>query len=173
MKIIIVVDVQNDFINGALGTPEAQVAFSNIIKRVNDAYVAGDFLIYTQDTHNSDYLNTLEGKKLPVKHCIKDTWGWRVHDEVDIDFYLHIKKPTFGSYELVNKLLDLNKKYINTEIELFGFCTDICVLSNAIMIKNAFPTIEVSVVADCCAGVSPELHEAALAVMKSCQIDIK
>lgn len=178
MKILVVVDMQNDFITGSLGTPEAQAIVPNVKKKINDAVANGDYIIYTRDTHDEDYLETNEGKKLPVEHCIHKTYGWGIRNELmipaDYENVKIIDKPTFGSERLVDyiNLRDLNSEY--NEIELVGLCTDICVVSNALMLKAAFyEDMEISVDATCCAGVTPESHEAALKTMEMCQINVK
>ena len=175
MKIVVVVDVQNDFVYGALGSAEAQATMKNIIDRLMQVRPA-DFVIFTRDTHNENYFDTQEGKNLPVLHCVYNTEGWRLADNID-DIVLaeqvaYINKPIFGSYELIEDMKSYLKAFNVTEIELFGFCTDICVISNALMIKSAFPELKVQVNAECCAGVTPAKHEAALEVMRSCQIEI-
>lgn len=182
MKALIIVDMQNDFIDGALGTPEAQAIVPNVVNKMKEHKNTNTIILFTKDTHTEDYLNTPEGKKLPVPHCIKGTPGWSIvkpiHDEFKNEGYTtyssdtivkgRVLKPTFGSYDLLNVL-----DYFNfDEIELCGVCTDICVISNAIMIKNYFPDVKVTVDASCCAGVTPESHQAALTTMKMCQINI-
>lgn len=175
MKIVVVVDVQNDFVDGVLGSPEAVTAMKSIIDRLMQVRKE-DFVIFTRDTHGEHYLDTQEGKNLPVPHCIYRTEGWQIADFVD-DIVLHeqrmyINKPIFGSYNLINAIADQIDMTSVDEVELFGFCTDICVISNALMIKSAFPEVKVKVNAECCAGVTPAKHEAALEVMRSCQIEI-
>ncbi|MGN0005348.1 MAG: cysteine hydrolase family protein [Candidatus Gastranaerophilaceae bacterium] len=176
MKILIVVDMQNDFITGPLGTPEAQAIVPNVKARTEDNEF--DMIFYTKDTHTSDYLNTFEGKKLPVVHCIENTEGWQIIPELQKDEQIFenrsyfIEKPTFGSEELVSIILQFAHDYPIEKIELCGVCTDICVISNALMIRTALPETYITVKADCCAGVTPELHEAALKVMESCQINV-
>lgn len=181
MKVLIVVDMQNDFINGALGTAEAAAIVNNVVKRIKNS--TGELILFTKDTHQEDYLNTAEGKKLPVPHCIQGTAGWDINEAVfdawrsnDNTIKLPglpdntFTKPVFGSVELVDflktRMADI------TEIEMLGLCTDICVISNAIMIKNTMPDINICVNAACCAGVSPQSHTEALNVMKMCQIDV-
>lgn len=169
MKILIVVDMQNDFVTGSLGTPEARAIVPNVKALTEDSEF--DRIFYTKDTHTSDYLNTFEGKKLPVVHCVKDTEGWNIVSVLQSDGEI-IEKPTFGSEELVSRILQLAHDYPIEKIELCGICTEICVISNALMIRAALPETYMTVRADCCAGVTPELHEAALKVMESCQIDV-
>lgn len=170
MKILIVVDMQNDFITGPLGTDEAKVALANTVTRLQN--VTDELVLVTYDTHGDDYLDTPEGKKLPVVHCIKDTQGWQLAPEIAgvLKEYRTFEKPVFGSTDLVDFLL-ANQEDI-TEIELLGVCTDICVVSNAIMIKNAMPNIPIYVNEKCSAGVTAETHDQAINVMKMCQIDI-
>jgi len=181
MKVLIVVDMQNDFIDGALGTKEAQAIVPSVAKRIKDS--TGEMILFTQDTHGDDYLDTPEGKKLPVVHCIEGTNGWKTRDEVmnawrnnkDTIIAPDLKensftKPVFGSTDLVD-FLKARADQI-TEIELLGVCTDICVVSNAIMIKNTLPQIPIAVNQSCCAGVTPQSHQEALNTMKMCQIDV-
>ncbi|MFQ7293290.1 MAG: cysteine hydrolase family protein [Monoglobales bacterium] len=170
-KYLIVVDVQNDFIYGTLGTKEAQAAANKIIKRVKSF---DGRIIFTQDTHNTSYLDTQEGRRLPVKHCIKNTDGWQLIDELkkfqqDTGAEIY-QKHTFGSVELANKLAKEYETDNIESIEIIGVCTDICVISNALIIKAYMPELPVFVDADCCAGVTPDKHEKALEVMESCQV---
>lgn len=144
-KILIVVDMQNDFVSGSLGTAEARDIVTNVRAKLDS--FDGD-VIFTRDTHNEDYLKTNEGKHLPVEHCIKGSWGWEIIDELKPYVKKVIDKPTFGSTELVEYLK--TKNYDN--FELCGLCTDICVVSNALLIKANFYEAEVSVDSDCCAG---------------------
>ena len=175
MKIVVVVDVQQDFVYGALGSAEAQAAMKNIIDRLMQVRKE-DFVIFTRDTHSEHYLDTQEGKNLPVVHCVYRTPGWQIADNID-DIVLseqvqYVNKPIFGSYELIADIEDIRNAFDVDEVELFGFCTDICVISNALMIKSAFPEMKVKVNAACSAGVTPAKHDAALEVMRSCQIEI-
>lgn len=170
-NILVVVDVQNDFIDGVLGTKEAEAIVDNVVKRINE--FSGKIYV-TMDTHMSDYLDTNEGKKLPVPHCIRLTHGWLLNEKVRsaLEKKEHVKiveKQTFGSVDLANYLVDEEDV---DGIELIGLCTDICVVSNALLIKASLPETDISVNANCCAGVTPELHKAALDTMKSCQINI-
>lgn len=164
-KTLIVVDMQNDFIDEALGTKEAVAIVPNVKKKIEEYAANGDEIIFTRDTHSEDYLETPEGKKLPVRHCIKGTHGWEIADGLYVEGCKIIDKPNFGWPEWKNESLE--------KVEIIGLCTDICVVSNALIIKASFPDAEVSVDASCCAGVTPETHAAALATMKMCQIDIK
>lgn len=165
MKTLIVVDMQNDFISGSLGTKEAQAIVPNVKKKIEEYKARGDEIIFTRDTHPSNYLETNEGKHLPVKHCIKGTYGWIIADEVNYPEYKHINKRTFG-YTLWNYEGEFE------EIEIVGLCTDICVVSNALILKAQYPEIKITVDSSCCAGVTPESHQAALTVMKMCQIEV-
>ena len=182
MKILIVVDMQKDFIDGSLGTKEAQAIAPNVKKKIEEAVQNGDIIIYTRDTHPVRYLKTKEGQKLPVEHCIQDSDGWQIPDELmppaDYKNYQIHNKYTFGATTLPGILYrDYHVEFICnqiTEIELVGLCTDICVVSNALIMKASFfETTEISVDATCCAGVTPESHEAALKTMEMCQINVK
>ncbi len=164
MKTLIVIDMQNDFITDALGTKEAQAIVGNVKAKIEAYRTAGDRVIFTRDTHGEDYLSTPEGKKLPVVHCVKGTHGWEIADGLFVDGAEIIDKPSFGWTGWSEMSFD--------EIELVGLCTDICVVSNALILKASFPEIKISVDASCCAGVTPETHNAALATMKMCQIDV-
>ena len=173
-KILVAVDLQNDFIDGALGTKEAQAIVPNAARRIEESRAAGDVLIATLDTHAENYLDTAEGKKLPVPHCIKGTAGWRLNAEIEKALCggILVEKPTFGSEKLPWIIEGLLGPDETPRIELIGLCTDICVVSNALLLKAHFPQAEISVNAACCAGVTPEKHEAALETMASCQIDV-
>lgn len=164
-RTLIVVDMQNDFIDGSLGTKEAQAIVENVKKKIEQYRANGDEIIFTRDTHQADYLQTPEGKELPVEHCIEGTHGWEIAEGIDLPDCLHIDKPTFGWTKW--------NQYDFETIELVGLCTDICVVSNALILKAYFPEAEISVDASCCAGVTPESHEAALTTMKMCQIHVK
>ena len=173
MKVLVVVDMQNDFINGALGTPEAQAIVPNVKKKIEAAAKNGDLIVYTKDTHFQDYLDTKEGKKLPVEHCIIDSEGWQIPDEllppVGYTNTETIEKYTFGSLLLAELLARVECD----EIELVGLCTDICVVSNALLLKaRLYNDVEISVDATCCAGVTYESHMAALKTMDMCQINV-
>lgn len=168
MKVLIVVDMQNDFIDGALGSPEAVAIVEKVRKKVES--FEGE-VIFTQDTHYEEYLSTQEGKKLPVLHCIKDTKGWKICDELETLAENRITKETFGCLVLPEYILDCFGEEPE-EIQLVGLCTDICVISNAMIVKTAFPEIPVIVDSACCAGVTPESHENALSAMKAVQIEI-
>ena len=164
MKTLIVVDMQNDFIDGVLGTPEAVAIVDNVKAKIAEYQKNGDRIIFTRDTHHDDYLTTNEGKHLPIPHCIENTKGWEIADGIYVEGCDIIDKPTFG----------YTGWYIFTfeEVELIGLCTDICVVSNAMLIKAMFPDIKVTVDARCCAGVTVESHDAALTTMKMCQIEV-
>ena len=166
-KILVVVDMQNDFIDGALGTPEA-VAIVPYVKHLIESFDGK--VLFTRDTHFADYLNTQEGKNLPVKHCIKDTVGWQIHPELEsLRKTDAIDKLTFGS----SVLPEILAKEDNIEsITFIGLCTDICVISNAMVIKAFFPEVPLYVDAKACAGVTPQSHKNALEAMKMCQITI-
>ena len=165
-KILIVVDMQNDFVSGSLGTAEARDIVTKLRAKLDS--FDGD-VIFTRDTHNEDYLKTSEGKHLPVEHCIKGSWGWEIIDELKPYVKKVIDKPTFGSTELVEYLKTKNYD----SFELCGLCTDICVVSNALLIKANFYEAEVSVDSTCCAGVTVNSHNSALETMKMCQIEVK
>ena len=163
-KTLIVVDMQNDFIDMALGTPEAVAIVPKVKEKIAAYLAAGHEIIYTRDTHGEAYLDTPEGKKLPVPHCIKGTPGWEIADGLYAQGCKIIDKPNFGWPNWKDEVLE--------DVELIGLCTDICVVSNALIIKAQFPDANVTVDAACCAGVTPATHEAALATMKMCQIDV-
>ena len=168
MKYLIVVDMQNDFIAGALGTKEA-VAIVPKVKAKIESFDGK--VIFTRDTHSVDYLATQEGKNLPVEHCIKGTDGWQIRDELDaLRKSEAVDKPSFGSVELAEMLK--NEKEDIESIELIGLCTDICVISNAMIIKAYLPETPIEIDASCCAGVTPESHNRALDAMAVCQIKI-
>ncbi|MBR2671508.1 MAG: cysteine hydrolase [Oscillospiraceae bacterium] len=171
-KYLIVVDMQNDFIDGSLGTPEA-VDTVEYVKQKIISYPK-ECVIATMDTHGDDYMETHEGKMLPVKHCIKGTEGWEISPELKpcLEGAKIYEKPTFGCLEMANDLKAVSEKE-DIEIELVGLCTDICVLSNALLLRAFMPEAEISVDARCCAGVTPELHDAALKTMQSCHIRVK
>ncbi len=171
-KILIVVDMQNDFINGSLGTKEAETIVDKAVEKINN--FKGDIFV-TFDTHFDNYMETQEGKKLPVSHCIKGTNGWELNEKIEKALenrnHTKIEKLTFGSVELPELI---RKKFGDgeKEIELIGLCTDICVVSNALILKANFKEDKISVDSSCCAGVTPESHNAAIETMKMCQIEI-
>lgn len=173
MKILVVVDMQNDFIDGALGTPEAQAIFPNVVKKVEEYKRNHDFIVYTADTHFSEeYAMSMEGKKLPVMHCIHNTPGWMIPDEIRMGSQNIVRKFTFGARDLPDYIASNYTRYGITEIEVVGLCTDICVISNVMLLKARFPNIKITVDSSCCAGVTPESHQRALEAMKMCHIDI-
>ena len=170
-KILVVVDMQSDFIDGALGTKEA-VAILPLVKEKIAAFDGR--VIFTRDTHENNYLQTQEGAKLPVPHCIRGTKGWEIHPELsDLVGDDVIDKPTFGSVELQELLYEENEKEPIESIELIGLCTDICVISNAMLLKAALTETEIIVDSALCAGVTPESHNNALAAMRMCQITVR
>ena len=169
MKILVVVDMQKDFIDGALGTAEAVAIVPKVIEKIKEYENSDSLVLYTKDTHFENYMQTREGRHLPVPHCIKGTEGHDIPSEILRGHDIIIEKPTFGSTELVEYL----DKVDFDEIELIGLCTDICVVSNALLVKARFSEREVSVDSSCCAGVTPATHEAALTTMKMCQINVK
>ena len=175
-KILIVVDMQNDFINGSLGTKEAESIVKKVQAKIEQYKKEGQTVIFTRDTHYDNYLDTQEGKNLPVKHCIIGTHGWEITEKLDTKNVKIIDKPTFGSKELVkyiNKYLYRNNiKEEGLEVELVGLCTDICVVNNALLLKVNFLETPITVDASCCAGVTPYKHKCALETMKSCQINV-
>ena len=180
MKVLIVTDMQKDFIDGVLGTAEAAAIVGAVVQRIENS--KGELILFTQDTHQSDYLDTPEGRKLPVMHCVENTEGWQINEAIrnawrnnkDTVIISELPENTFvksvfGSVDLT----DFLKLYVSeiSEIEILGLCTDICVISNAIMIKNTLPGVKIGVNADCCAGVTPQSHREALSIMKLCHID--
>ena len=177
-KILVVIDVQNDFITGSLRNEEAIKKVPNIVKKIRE--FNGDLIFVTQDTHPEDYLETKEGQKLPVTHCVKDTEGWNIESNVKAALddatlrnipVTYFNKPTFGSVELFDFLDCFDDR--ECDVEFVGYCTDICVVSNALLAKAAlYEKSEITVDAACCAGVTPETHKAALTTMKMCQINI-
>lgn len=171
-NILIVVDVQNDFVDGSLGTKEAVSIIPNVCSKIKN--FEGDIYV-TKDTHFDNYLNTSEGKRLPIEHCVKERDGWQLNEYVERALsdkeYTIIEKNSFGSLELPDII---RQKYSNLDfqIEIVGLCTDICVVSNALILKANFPENEIKVDASCCAGVTVESHNASLLTMKMCQIDV-
>ena len=169
-KILVVVDMQNDFIDGALGTPEAEAIVENVKDRIR-AYDKQDIFV-TMDTHGADYMDTQEGRNLPVEHCIRGTKGWEIRSDIAelLEGAAVYEKPTFGSLRLAEDIAKI-ASYQDIEIEIIGLCTDICVVSNALLLKANMPEVPISVDPSCCAGVTPETHEAALRTMQMCQIN--
>lgn len=170
MKLLVVIDMQNDFVTGVLGTKEAQ----EILPLVNEKIARAQRVIYTLDTHEENYLSTQEGRKLPVPHCIKGTWGHALADGLLVkDGSEKIEKPTFGSVTLGETVRGMLERGEIDSVELIGVCTDICVISNAMLLKAYCTELPVSVDVSCCAGVTPQSHETALSSMRACQIDIE
>lgn len=173
-KVLIVVDMQNDFINGALGSAEAEAIVENVKKKIREYRGEFEDVIYTQDTHFGNYLSTHEGQNLPVPHCIHETPGWYVRDDLDFPSDPHIMKYTFGytSWKNAFRANEIEIDRPDPTFELVGLCTDICVVSNALILRAQYPEAEIIVDASCCAGTTPERHKAALETMKSCQIKV-
>ena len=182
-KVLIVIDMQNDFIDGSLGTKEAQAIVPNVKNKIDEYYTLGYDVVFTRDTHQENYMDTMEGKFLPVKHCIENTDGWAITKELDTSVAsVIIDKPNFGYVDWVSYLSDFDmmgtaENYIINEerpesIEIVGLCTDICVVSNALILKAIYPETNITVDASCCAGVTPESHKAALTPMKMCQFNV-
>lgn len=171
-KLLVVVDMQKDFIDGSLGTKEAEAIVDNVVKVIG-AYDPKN-IFATRDTHPENYLETQEGRNLPVVHCVKDTPGWEINEKVAeaLGNAKVIDKPTFGSRKLAEEIAAIAEKE-EIEVTLVGLCTDICVVSNALLIKAYLPEIPVKVIASCCAGVTPASHEAALTTMQMCQIKVE
>ncbi len=171
-KILVVVDMQKDFVDGALGTAEAVQIVGNVVEKINS--FDGEIIV-TYDTHFENYLNTSEGEKLPVEHCIKGTAGWNLDLDVQSALenrkYRAVEKLTFGSVELPAIVGEITKGE-EFSVELVGLCTDICVVSNALILKASYPEVPITVDSSCCAGVTPETHNSALSTMKMCQINI-
>lgn len=172
-KVLIVIDMQNDFVSGSLGTPEAKAIVMNVKNKIiKYCFSNQNYIYYTQDTHYKDYLHTLEGEKLPIKHCIHLTDGWEIISQVKPDLYYageRLIKETFG-YTGWKDVLGEEEEI--GHIELCGLCTDICVISNVLILRALYPNTRIYVDSLCCAGTTPEKHEAALKVMESCQIDV-
>jgi len=195
-KLLIVIDMQNDFVTGSLGSSQAKRIVPAVKEKIDEYRKNGDHVIFTRDTHADDYLNTQEGKRLPVVHCIEGTEGHSIIDDLDTNGCAVFDKPTFGSIKLAEMIAfkgaDVQSHYRNTdkqigddsvgmyrkdvcdydEIELCGLCTDICVVSNALILKAMLPETKISVDPSCCAGVTEESHEAALLTMKMCHINV-
>lgn len=167
-KLLIVVDMQKDFISGVLGTQQAQEIIPAVLERIEDAKEQGETIVFTRDTHEENYLSTQEGKNLPVVHCVKGTDGWQIDERIYSDGFKIFDKGTFGSIDLAKYVYD----GAFDSVELIGVCTDICVISNAMLIKAFCPEISVSVRSNCCAGVTPDSHNNALKAMATCQIKI-
>ena len=166
-KLLIVVDMQNDFITGALGSPRAQAILPAVKAKIEGYKLNGDDILFTRDTHRDDYMATQEGKYLPIPHCIEGTHGHAIANGLDVEGCGILDKPNFGSLELAKKV---GGNY--DEVELCGLCTDICVVSNALILKAQIPETKIIVDSRCCAGVTEESHDAALLTMKMCQVDV-
>jgi len=171
-KVLIVIDVQVDFVDGALGTKEAQAMLPYLVNKLQT--FSGEIL-FTQDTHHPDYLSTIEGKKLPVMHCLEGTKGWAFHPTITAFTRQRqvFKKPTFGSLALVEYLINLNHRNPIDQIIFVGLCTDICVLSNVTLVKAALPNVNLIVDSHACAGVTPHSHQRALEAMQMIHIEIQ
>ena len=167
MGALVVIDMQNDFVTGSLGTPEAQAIVPFVRRKVAQYREAGLPIVFTRDTHGSDYLQTQEGSKLPVPHCIEGTDGWNLVEGLAADSDTVIDKPSFG-FAGWSDLADI----LQDEVEIVGLCTDICVVSNALVMKAQFPEMDVTVDASCCAGVTPASHQAALQTLRACQVNV-
>lgn len=174
-KVLVVIDMQNDFIDGSLGTKEAEKIVGPMVGLINDF---DGKIFYTMDTHYEYYLDTLEGKKLPVKHCMVGTPGWQINEKVKEALRkknaVPVTKPTFGSFKLLEEIDKICKQEESKELDitLAGLCTDICVASNALLLRAKYPNTTIRIVSSCCAGVTPESHAAALTTMQMCQMDI-
>lgn len=174
-KLLIVVDMQNDFITGSLGTAEAEAVVPGVLQKIRQYQAENAPVILTMDTHTEEYLDTLEGRNLPVKHCIRDTDGWKLQRDVQSLItgrpYTVYEKAAFGSSAFAADLVSGTYDDVKS-VELIGLCTDICVISNALLVKTFLPEVRILVDASCCAGVTPESHKNALNAMKMCQIEI-
>ena len=168
-RVLVVVDMQNDFIDGALGTAEAVAIVPKVAEKIKNF---DGTVLYTRDTHEENYMETQEGRNLPVPHCIRGTEGWQIRTELQQAGAEVVDKPTFGSRILAEKLVEMNREEAIESITLIGLCTDICVISNAFVIKAFLPETPIIVDAACCAGVTPKSHERALEAMKVCQIAV-
>lgn len=175
MKILIVVDMQNDFVGGSLGSEQARAILPYVCCKI----ITWDGAIFaTQDTHGEDYLTTQEGRNLPVEHCIRGTEGWEIEASVQAalagrgEGVICVSKPVFGSRSMAEYLVGVSEETPIDEIQLVGLCTDICVISNAMILRSFLPEVPIVVDAKCCAGVTPESHALALQAMKACQIRI-
>ncbi|MCR5501450.1 MAG: cysteine hydrolase [Lachnospiraceae bacterium] len=167
-NVLVVIDMQNDFTYGALKNEDAIRVIPAVKEKVAKALAEGREVIYTQDTHKADYLKTHEGRCLPVEHCISKTEGWQIVPELMREEMTVVEKPAFGSFDLADRVAESDPE----EIELVGVCTDICVISNALILRAAFPEADITVDARCCAGVTPESHDTALQAMRACHIEV-
>ena len=172
MKVLVVVDMQHDFVDGALGSQDAQAIVPAVADKIARYEASGDYIVFTRDTHKENYLETQEGRNLPVPHCIRGTQGWQILGDLHSSVHPVVDKVTFGSRQLPEILEKTFSGGSMDSIELIGLCTDICVISNAMVLKAFFPEVPILVDAACCAGVSPQSHETALSAMKACQITI-
>jgi nicotinamidase-related amidase len=174
MEILVVVDMQKDFVDGALGTKEACDIVPFVKARIEEAAAKGETVIFTRDTHEENYMETQEGHRLPVPHCIRNTAGWEIVEELKVytEETQPVDKPTFGSVDLCSALQIVNEKVPVEKVTLIGLCTDICVISNAMLLKAHFLETPIRVDSTCCAGVTPQSHENALEAMKMCQIKV-
>ena len=173
MKVLIIIDAQVDFVTGTLANVTAQAIIPSIKKRIEEARDNHEMVIFTQDTHMEDYMDTLEGEKLTIEHCIYQTEGWEIVEELKDEAALCVLKPTFGSFDLIDRVVAFRNAFNeDVEIELCGFVTSICVLANAVLLRAAMPNAKITVNSKLCADVSKEKHEAALEVLRSQQIDV-
>lgn len=180
IDILGVIDVQGDFVYTRLATKESQSIIPNIRRKIQKYCAEGKYIVYTQDTHSSDYLSTQEGRRLQIEHCVAGTNGWKIVTPIPVTENLQnskvkfsvIEKHTFGFINWKEELDKLTNGKIPDSIELIGLCTDICVVSNALILKALYPETRIIIDASCCAGTTPENHQAALQVMRACQIDI-
>ena len=179
VRVLVVVDMQKDFVDGALGSPEAQAIVPNVAAKVKEyAEMNNSVILYTRDTHPDQYLETFEGKHLPVTHCVHNTEGWEIIPEVYVDVGNTdvVDKFTFGYYDIAGMInrscLYHYETYEVESLEVCGLCTDICVISNVLIIKASYDDVPIIVDSKCCAGVTPAKHEAALEVMRSCQVEV-
>lgn len=170
-KYLIVVDMQNDFISGALGGEDAETVVSSVVSRIHEAINDNRILLFTQDTHDESYMNTSEGRHLPVPHCVYGTDGWKLHPDIAPYAENVIQKPTFGSLKLPD-ILRGKADGRDLDIALCGVCTDICVVSNALLLRAFFPEATLRVYADACAGVTKNSHNAALTVLRACHVEV-
>lgn len=174
-KVLVIIDMQNDFIDGVLGSKEAKNVVPKVIEKLDKH---DGTVVFTRDTHGPDYMHTQEGKNLPVKHCIEDTWGWSINEDIIQAAYRNFDEPKKFDITIVDKgsfgygHWDGIIEDDPDEIELVGVCTDICVISNAMILKAIYPEVPIIVDAACCAGVTPEAHKVALDAMKACQIKV-
>ena len=175
MEVLVVVDMQKDFVDGALGTKEACAIVPFVKARIEEAVQKEETILFTRDTHEENYMETQEGQRLPVPHCIRNTAGWEIVEELlpYTEQSQPVDKPTFGSVDLCSALQIVNEKLPVEKVTLIGLCTDICVISNAFTVKSFLPEVPLIVDASCCAGVTPESHKTALQSMKTCQIKIE